>query len=307
MMMKQFLGLIALFCLVLSQLAFADTTGTAPEITQGLADAGAGAATAAVPDTRPVDTGTWAGLRQEVLLGMRATTRACPLCLLLLMVLAPPVFLTVSGGRWGKSGGWRRSARQLLRVTAYGAAGSLLSMGASYYFLRHPGTLQNVVEVAMAVLVIIAAIHAARPVLPGGEPWLAAAFGVVYGASCVQILAGSGSNHPTWYVAWTIIAFNGGKAIVQLVWFACLLPWLSMIADTPLFTAFRNVVAALCASVALGAIVQLLWTWPHLPANPIAQLIAQPLWVYYALVILAIALSLVDFSGKRRRNRSEDL
>lgn len=303
-MMKQFLGLIALFCVVLPQLSFADTMGTAPGITPDLAEP----STAATGlDVRQRNAGTWAGFQQEVLLGMRETTRACPLCLLLLMVLAPPVFLTVSGRRWGKSGGWRRSARQLLRVAAYGAAGSLLSMAACYYFLSHPGTLRNVVEVAMAVLVIIAAIHAARPVLPGGEPWLAAAFGVVYGASCVQILAGSGHSHPTWYVAWTIVAFNGGKAILQLVWFALLLPWLSMIADTPLFTAFRNAVAALCASVALGAIIQLLWTWPHLPANPIAQLVAQPLWVYYALVILAIALSLFDFSGKKRRGRSGDV
>lgn len=86
-----------------------------------------------------------------------------------------------------------------------------------------------------------------------------------------------------------------------------LVPWLSMIADTPLFAAFRQGVAALCAAAALVAMVQLLWACPHLPAKPIAQLIAQPLWVYYALVIFAIAMPLVDFSGRKRCRRSENV
>ena len=164
-------------------------------------------------------------LRAMVALGFRHVIGGIDhlLFLVTLLIVAP---LRRLDGKWSLFQGWRYTARRFFTISIAFTAGHTIALFLGTYDLLFIP--QAVVEALIAGSVLIAAVHALRPLYPGREWVIAAGFGTVHGLAFSQSLAGlllaDGSR------ALTVLAFNVGVEGAQL---------LAMAIATPLMFASR--------------------------------------------------------------------
>jgi len=169
------------------------------------------------------------------------------LFLLMLVIVAP---LSVRAGRWDAVRPVRSALRQLsLVVTAFTLGHSLtLGLGSSGW-LSLPS---QPVEVAVAVSIAFAAVHAFRPLFAAGEVVMALGFGLVHGFAFSASLSGAGLT--AWQHAQALLAFNLGIEAMQLVVVLAVMPPLLMLSrSSPAFYATLRRVASV-AAFALAAV-----------------------------------------------------
>jgi hypothetical protein len=77
---------------------------------------------------------------------------------------------------------------------------------------------------------------------------LAAAFGLVHGLAFASTLAGTGIGGAQ--LAWSLVGFNLGIELAQIVGLALVVPWVLLLATTSMFTPFRKVAALAGAMLA---------------------------------------------------------
>lgn len=179
------------------------------------------------------------------------------LFLLLLLIVAP---LSMAAGRWAET----RTPRSALRHTAWVVSAFTLGHTLTLV-LGSTGllTLQaQVVEVAVALTIAVAAVHAWRPLFAHGEARMALAFGLVHGMAFSASLSGAGLGVVQHALA--LLAFNLGIEAMQLLLVAAVLPPLVMIANRSRqgFDGLRRTVAV----ASLGAAG--LWIAERLGADP---------------------------------------
>lgn len=155
--------------------------------------------------------------------------------LLFLLTLLLPAPLLARGGRWNATGRPLRSLVQVARiVTAFTVGHSVTLLLGAVGLLRLPSA---PVEFLIAASILVSAIHAIRPIFPGREFVVAAGFGLVHGASFATVIAALGLG--PWGLAVGIAAFNLGIEAMQLVVVLATMPWLILLATTPLYPAWR--------------------------------------------------------------------
>ena len=110
--------------------------------------------------------------------------------LLFLLALILPAPLVAAGGRWGGPAGGRAALRRIAGVvTAFTLGHSItLLLGASGW-VHLPGAL---VESAIAVSILVSAVHAFVPIFRGREVYIAGGFGLVHGLAFASTLTGFG-------------------------------------------------------------------------------------------------------------------
>lgn len=174
------------------------------------------------------------------------------LLFLLMLLLAAP--LAAAGGRWRGL----RPRGQTLRHTAFVITAFTLGHSATLV-LGSAGLVAvpaQPVEVAVAVTIALAALHAWRP-LSGAryaraEAWMALCFGLVHGMAFSASLSGAGLS--AWQHAQALFAFNLGIETMQLIALALVLPPLLMLggARPALLAGLRQALAALAGLMALA-------------------------------------------------------
>jgi hypothetical protein len=105
-------------------------------------------------------------------------------------------------------------------------------------------------EALIAVSILIAAAHAVRPIFPGREALIAAGFGLVHGMAFSATLAELGLSGGQ--LAVSLLGFNPGIELMQLVVVALVLPPLCVLARTSAYHPLRMVAAGLTAVAAAG-------------------------------------------------------
>ena len=201
----------------------------------------------------------WTGFGAMVRLGMQHIAEGTD-HLLFLLVLLLPAPLLVHGGRWGRFGGVRYSLRRLLLiVTAFTVGHSLTLLLGALGWVRLPG---QPVEVLIAVSILVSAAHAVRPLFPGREAWVAAGFGLVHGLAFASTLVNLRLDAGP--LALSLLGFNLGIELLQLLVIALTIPWLLLLSRTPAYPAVRVGGALLAALAALAWIIErtLLTTTP---------------------------------------------
>lgn len=185
----------------------------------------------------------WTGFRSMVQLGMQHISEGTD-HLLFLLVLLLPAPLLVAGRRWGQSGGVRYSLVRLLRiVTAFTLGHSLTLLAGALGWLRLPS---QPVELLIACSILVSAIHALRPLFPGREGYVAAGFGLVHGLAFANTL--TNLHLETSHLALSLLGFNLGIEVFQLLVVALTIPWLILLSRTPAY-AYVRVGGALLAGV----------------------------------------------------------
>ena len=230
---------------------------------------------------------TWTGFGAMIRLGMRHIAEGTD-HLLFLLVLLLPAPLLVAGRRWGRFGGVRYGLRRLLLlVTAFTLGHSLTLLLGALGWVRLPA---QPVEALIAVSILVSAAHAWRPLLAGRETWVAAGFGLVHGLAFASTLAGLHLSAGP--MALSILGFNLGIELMQLVVIALTIPWLMLLSRTPLYRVVRVSGAALAALAAGGWLVERLSGQRNALAQGIEQVAG---YAPYGLAALALLASLATW------------
>jgi hypothetical protein len=214
------------------------------------------------------------------------------LMFLFLLVLVAP--LAAQARRWSSTRPVRDAIQQIAWVvTAFTVGHSVtLALGSSG-LLRPPAT---AVEMAVALSIAVAAVHAMRPLFANGELFMALGFGLVHGFAFSASLNGSGLS--AWQHAQALLAFNVGIELMQLAVLFAVMPPLLVLAHA----SARGYAVLRFSLAATGFVVAVLWAleragMPGIDSQPWTDVLTQAM--PYAVGMLWLAALAVKLPGLR--------
>ena len=207
--------------------------------------------------------------------------------LLFLLALILPAPLVAAGGRWGGYAGGETALRRIVKVvTAFTLGHSITLVFGALGWVRLPGA---VVESAIALSILVSAVHALVPIFRGREVFIAGGFGLVHGLAFAATLTGFGFDPLT--MASSVLGFNLGIEAFQLLVILAAMPWLVLLARSRVYGPFRVAGAALTGIAAAAWFAERAFGW----ANPIVPLVegvaSHALWLLAGLVVLTCVAS----------------
>lgn len=209
---------------------------------------------------------------------------------LFLLTLLLPAPLIARGPRWGSTGTLRGTVRRIAGVTLAFTVGHTVTLAAGTLGLPVPAA---AIEALIAVSILVAAVHAIRPIFAGREALVAGFFGLVHGLAFSETLREldlSGSR-----LVLSLLGFNLGIEAMQLAVVALVLPPLVVLARAGRYTTLRVAAAVLTAVAAAG------WLAARLGlANPIADA-ADGLGTYSIPVLAVLWVAAVAVAIARAR------
>lgn len=193
----------------------------------------------------------WRGFLATFRLGMRHIAAGPDhLMFLLALLLAAPGIAVA--GRWHGIRPTREAVVQVLKIiTAFTVGHSLTLIAGAAFGWQLP---IKPVEVGIALSVLISAIHAARPLFAGREPWIAGAFGLVHGMAFATVIASF--SLPPVERGLAILGFNLGIETVQIALAALVLPVLLWLANARNWAQIRTGGAVIAGGAALVWLAQ---------------------------------------------------
>jgi HupE / UreJ protein len=214
--------------------------------------------------------------------------------LLFLLALILPAPLVAVGGRWGGYAGWKAAFRRIIKVvTAFTLGHSITLVFGALGWVRLPGSL---VESAIALSILVSAVHALVPVFRGREVFIAGGFGLVHGLAFASTLTGFGFD--PWTMVSSVLGFNLGIEAVQLLVILAAMPWLVLLARSRIYGPFRIAGASLTCIAAAGWFAERAFG----RATPISPLVegaaSHAPWLLAGLVVLSCVASVSERFGR---------
>jgi hypothetical protein len=166
-------------------------------------------------------------------------------------------------------------------VTAFAVGHSLTLALAATGVVEVPS---RPVETLIALSIGVSAMHAIRPLVPRGEVLIAAGFGLVHGLAFASLIGDLGLDRGS--LVTTLLGFNLGIELTQLLVVALVMPSLLVLARTAVYPVFRVGVAL------VGLVSWVLERATLTPADPFkgvqTWLAGHPLHVAVAVAVLAV-------------------
>jgi len=216
-----------------------------------------------------------------------------------LLIVAPSLAVRSRRGfRWTQPIPTKRAVlRAALIITSF-TVGHLITLAlVSLGLISFP---TKPVEILVAVSIVVAAIHAIKPLMPRGELLIAGGFGLVHGTAFATTILDLNLGFGEKLVA--ILGFNIGVELAQLCAAVLVLPLLIWLSHARAYPVFRTVIAAL-AIVAASAWIIAISIDGTTVLQPVFDGIARFPVVWY-LVLVAVVAVLWYFtrngSGKSR-------
>ena len=222
------------------------------------------------------------------------------LCLLLPAPLWGMGLGTATAQSAGRTLSWRRWGTPVLKPLAiqvscftFGHMTSLLLAAAGWMLMPVVW-----VEIGVALTILLAALSVLKPgSKPGAMTFaLTLLFGLIHGSAFAEIL--HQLNRQGWDLLWSLLAFNLGVELMQLLLVVALLPPLLWLASrhTRVFLRLQTVLAVALAAIASGWIVQRMEWLPMTVSDTLDRLSdGLPMalacgWLLLLLVIWALSL-----------------
>ena len=210
--------------------------------------------------------------------------------LLFLLALILPAPLVAVGRRWGGYAGGGMALRRIVKVvTAFTLGHSATLVLGALGWARLSGA---VVESAIALSILVSAVHALVPIFRGREVFIAGGFGLVHGLAFAATL--TGFSFDPWTLVSSVLGFNLGIEAFQLLVILAAMPGLVLLARSRVYGPFRVAGAALTGIAAAAWFVERALGW----ANPVAPLVegvaSHALWLLAAMVIIAAAATVAE-------------
>lgn len=206
--------------------------------------------------------------------------------LLFLVMLLLPAPLIQVGRRWTGRQEVRRATLRVVHVVTAFAVGHSLTLALGAFGLVDVPT--RIVEAGIALSVLVSAIHAIRPLVHRGEVLIAGGFGLLHGLAFATLLAdlGLGRDH----LLATLLGFNLGVEVTQLLVVALVMPSLIAISRTRHYGALRTGLAATGLVLAAAWFAERVGVLAANPLEPLANvLVDHPFVVVTVLAALAVA------------------
>jgi hypothetical protein len=205
-----------------------------------------------------------------------------------LLVVAPAVAVRARrwGYRWTQPIPLRKTiGRAALIITSF-TVGHLITLAlVSLGLISFP---EKPVEILVAVSIVVAAVHAIKPMIPRGELIIAGGFGLVHGTAFATTILDLNLGFGEKLLA--ILGFNVGVELAQLIAALLILPLLIWLSHARAYNGFRIAVAALAIVAAIAWIVAILVEGESV-FQPLFNGIAQaPILVYAGLVVMVAVL-----------------
>jgi hypothetical protein len=210
--------------------------------------------------------------------------------LLFLLALILPAPLVAAGGRWGGYAGGGTAWRRIVKVvTAFTLGHSITLVFGALGWARLPGA---IVESAIALSILISAVHALLPIFRGREVFIAGGFGLVHGLAFAATL--TGFRFDPWTLVSSVLGFNLGIEAFQLLVILAAMPWLVLLARSRVYGPFRIGGAALTGTAAAAWFAERAFGWAN-PVSPLVEGVAShALWLLAGLVVLTWAVTVVE-------------
>ncbi len=237
----------------------------------------------------------WIGCKSMFYLGMQHIKEGTDHLLFLIVLLLPAMLLT-NGKQWKGFGGTRYSITRLLKiVTAFTIGHSITLLVGAMGWVKLPG---KPVEIIIAISILVSAIHALRPIFPGKEAFIAASFGLIHGLAFATVL--SNLELSTGKLALSVLCFNVGIEVMQLLVIIMIVPWLILLSKTAVYKWVRITGAMLAAFAALGWIAERSTGTSNFISNSIEMITQYQLWCIAALGVASIIIY-IEFIVKNNK------
>jgi hypothetical protein len=212
--------------------------------------------------------------------------------LLFLLVLLVPAAVRAREGRWREPSTTTQALLQMLGVVSTFTVGHSITLAlAALDVVRVPST---AVEVVIALSILVSAVHAWRPLFAGREHVVAGAFGVVHGLAFATTLAELGVQGRALWLS--LLAFNVGIEVQQLLIVAATMPWLLLLSRTRFAAGVRAGLALVAAVAAIAWTVERIFNVETPVTVAVEAVAAHGWWVLLALA----STSLLTWWRERR-------
>jgi hypothetical protein len=212
---------------------------------------------------------------------------------LFLLTLLLPAALVARGRRWAATVQGSVAVRRIAAITMSFTFGHSITLALGSLGVPAP---QQVVEAAIAVSILVAAVHAIRPLFPGREALVAGGFGLVHGLAFSETLRAL-DLHGT-HLVLALLGFNVGIEAMQLIVVALVLPPLIVLARLPAYRWLRLALALATGIAASGWLVARLgYRNPIADAADLGSAAAVP--VVLALWLIALAAGFAELRESR--------
>ena len=233
----------------------------------------------------------WKGFKTMINLGIEHISEGTD-HLLFLFVLLLPATLIVENKRWTGFGGIKYSIIHVLKiVTAFTIGHSVSLLIGSMKWILLP---QQPVEIAVAITILITAIHAIRPLFWGKEIFITTAFGIIHGLAFSSVL--SEMNLDPKQMAFSILGFNLGIELMQLFVIVCTIPWLIVLSKKKSFQWIRMTGASIAIVASLSWMAERISGQSNHVSKLVEIVAAESKWI---LLFLALSAILSMFSSKK--------
>ena len=172
-------------------------------------------------------------------------------------------------------------------VTAFTVGHSLTLIGGAYLGWKLP---VQPVEIAIALSILISALHAWTPLFAGRETWVAGLFGLIHGMAFATIIAAFALD--PLHKAQAILGFNLGIELVQLAIIVMLLPALVVFGALPQWHGVRRALALFSGIAAALWIAERAASIDLLPARWIEVALSHTAWPMLLASAAAIIVAL---------------
>jgi hydrogenase/urease accessory protein HupE len=199
---------------------------------------------------------TWQGFKNMVSLGISHIKEGTDHILFILTLLLAVSSLTSSGRVTtnGKRSLWEIGGL----ITAFTVGHSLTLFLGSVQWITLP---VQPIEILIAVTILVSAFHAFRPIYPKKEILVAGAFGLIHGMAFAETL--TNLQLSTKQMILSILGFNIGIELMQLVIIAVAFPILFLLSKTRYYTIFRQVGAVLIMILAFAWLIERIQDKPN--------------------------------------------
>lgn len=225
----------------------------------------------------------WGGFRAAFRLGMHHIAEGTDHILFLLALLLPAP-LVAAAERWTGPRPIRSALWTLAgTITAFTLGHSLTLVVAALTAVQLPA---QPVELLIAVSILIAALHAIRPIFPGREAWVAAGFGLVHGLAFATLIGDAGLGGGDRLLA--ILGFNLGIEAIQIGVAALAIAPLLLMAPTRAYAAVRIAGALFAAVAALAWIAERASGTGNAVTVVVETVATQAHWLLLGLIVFAL-------------------
>ncbi|QRR04041.1 HupE/UreJ family protein [Dyadobacter sandarakinus] len=225
----------------------------------------------------------WKGLISMVRLGIQHIAEGTDHLLFILVLLLPAPLLHTRR-RWTDFGGIRYSLSRLLWiVSAFTVGHSVILLLGALGWVRLPS---QPVEIMIALSILVSAIHAIRPLFPGKETWIATGFGLIHGMAFANTLANLSLDAGR--MALSILGFNVGIELMQLLIIIVTIPWLILLSRTPVYRIVRLTGAVLAAVAAIAWTAERVTGTANAWAGMVERIAGYSPYFVFLLALLAI-------------------